>query len=248
MPKRAATTTLTVSGPKKKTKNAKYNKRYTSRRPMGQVGLRPGFSYQTGFPKMLRFTHKYVTSFKLTERAGINYDYWWISCNGMYAPEGTFTGHQPYYFDQVTPLYDHYTVIGSRVVWTITRSSPNIGSALTTPIQGACAIMDSSTPLAVGQALQAAEKPSGVPFTIGSLESSQGRVVVEQSWSAKKAFGSATISDPALQGSVASNPTEQQWFYIQINPDPAIPEDIIYVQAEVHYVAVWQELKTVAQS
>ena len=37
-----------------------------------------------------------------------------FSANGMYDPDLTGVGHQPRGFDEVMPLYDHYTVIGSK--------------------------------------------------------------------------------------------------------------------------------------
>lgn len=38
-----------------------------------------------------------------------------FSCNGLFDPDITGTGHQPMPFDDLMGLYDHYTVIGTRI-------------------------------------------------------------------------------------------------------------------------------------
>jgi hypothetical protein len=35
--------------------------------------------------------------------------------NSPYDPDYTASGHQPRYFDQIMPLYDHYQVLGSKI-------------------------------------------------------------------------------------------------------------------------------------
>ena len=35
--------------------------------------------------------------------------------NGLYDPDRTGTGHQPFGYDEWSPIYDHFTVVGSRI-------------------------------------------------------------------------------------------------------------------------------------
>jgi len=87
-----------------------------------------------GFPKQMTMTHVYEDVITLTSVGGIIQTYL-FSANGMYDPNITATGHQPYYFDQMTALYNHYTVIGSKaefeyVPTTVTEESCKLGASI----------------------------------------------------------------------------------------------------------------------
>lgn len=240
---------IVVSTPAKSSQKTKWQSNYRSRssfyRPVSQVGSGYGRAYSTGFPKMLRMKHKYISTCRLSYGSDpLDSSYWYWSCNGMYGPEGNFTGHQPYYFDQLTPIYDHYTVVGSKIKLTISRvSDPQDGAELDTIRVGTC-IADSATQITYPVVV---ERPSGSVTVLNSPDGANNQKVVVMKWSARKAFGSAAISDPNLQGTAAANPSEQQWFYVQLG-DNGSGRDVVSVTAEVEYIAVWQELKSVAIS
>jgi hypothetical protein len=75
-------------------------------------------------PNNTRVVLKYNDFFSLSSSAGVatcNF-----SGNSLYDPDITFTGHQPYYYDRYSALYQYYTVIGSRTKFTF---ATNAGSA-----------------------------------------------------------------------------------------------------------------------
>lgn len=62
-----------------------------------------------GVPDSIRTTLKYCESVALTSSSGILTTYV-FRANGLYDPDYTSTGHQPYYFDQYALLYWKYCV------------------------------------------------------------------------------------------------------------------------------------------
>jgi len=197
---------------------------------------------------MLKMNHKYVSTVTIGNEGG-DYGFWNWSCNGMYGPEGVLAGHQPYYFDQLSAIYNHYTVVGAKIKLTLQNLATGGESAEPAPdrcVVLASCISDSESFITNHRIVQ--ERPSGRTHVLGPANSAAGQKTLYMSWSAKKAFGSAAISDPNLQGTSAANPSEQQWFYIGIENNPAGDFDKVCVTAEVEYIAVWQELKSIATS
>lgn len=70
---------------------------------------------------------RYATTLNLDPAAGLNPAFFAYNANGMFDPEQTgLGGHQPMGFDQyVGVLYDHFTVIASKITVTFTSKSNN---------------------------------------------------------------------------------------------------------------------------
>ena len=77
-----------------------------------------------GFPtsKMVRF--RYVQQITLNASAAAAAVHV-FRANSLYDPDSTGTGHQPANFDRWTNIYDHYTVVGSRIRVKFTPSTTN---------------------------------------------------------------------------------------------------------------------------
>ena len=101
---------------------------------------RPMVQYASGFPKQLKITHKFTQSNWLTY-SGPNLNCVWYSygVNCLYDPVLAVGGTQPMYFDQLSDIYNHYTVVASRIKVTII---PNRTEAFT----GGIVIDDDGTP------------------------------------------------------------------------------------------------------
>ncbi len=65
-------------------------------------------------PRKLNATFYYAEELTLDPGVSVT-DVHVFSLNGMFDPDITGTGHQPRGFDQLMPLYDHYTVIAAHV-------------------------------------------------------------------------------------------------------------------------------------
>jgi len=191
-----------------------------------------------GFPKKILVTHKYVQTIgKSSVSVLTNHVY---SCNGLYDPDITTSGHQPMYFDQFGALYNHYCVIGSKIRVKVIPVSSSQSA-------GYCCISvndDSTvTPTSI-EALQ--EQSSGKGTVIPA--SSNNITTMTSSWSARKNWGKNVLSNTLFRGSTSANPTEQQYYIISLGALDNIGPLSFYLEVEIQYIAIWNELKDIAQS
>lgn len=196
-------------------------------------------SKASGFPKKLLVKHKYVETVTNTNVAGIPGSYL-FNCNGMYKPNYSTAGHQPLYFDQMYAIYNHYTVIGSRIKVTATPSAVYaVGANL------AIYINDDTTYSGLSNINNAQEQHSG-KFRFSAAGANQP-VVMYSKWSAKKTFGGSVLGNDLLQGTYNANPTEASYYQIMVYPlDGGV--QTWYLNVEIEYLAVWDELKDIASS
>lgn len=190
-----------------------------------------------GFPKKIKMLHKYHENVQLTSTTGSQANYQ-FSANGMYDPNITGVGHQPMYFDQCTALYDHFTVIASKIYYQITQLSTSNG-----PMSVACYLNDDSTVTPTFDSLmeQSSAKFASIPA------GSNNTYRLSCSYSASKTFGKGVLANNALQGSSAANPTETAVFTLSTwNSNGATAT--ISVEVFIEYIAVWTELRDIQGS
>lgn len=187
----------------------------------------------SGFPKKLRFKHEYyeVLSIAATTGATISYLH---SCNGLYDPDITGTGHQPSYFDQLTSIYDHYTVMESMIELEVVS---DIVSYFALYIDDDTATANTLT--------QAAEQPTGQLKMIPAL---QDPVRFVSRWNAKEWFGGDILDNDNLQGNASNNPTEQSYFTFKGRSANGTSTANFSIKVKLTYWAVWDELATMPQS
>lgn len=226
--------TRTDAFPKKAVKNA-----LVARRNAPMPSLRPfrGSSTKTGFPKVLRITHRYCVSKSLSPGGALPSVA--ISCNGLYDPEGSIFGHQPLYFDQVSPLYHQYCVIGAKIKCTFsTIGGSNVGTT------GLGYIHATGTPSSANF-LALCERPTAKTVVVPA---NGGKGSVTMKWSAKKNFGTNPMDDDEFQGTASANPVEMQWAIFTAGPAGETNDSQVDAFIEAEYLAVWNELKDVAMS
>lgn len=192
-----------------------------------------------GFPKRLTFTHTYADTIQITSNVGIANSYV-FSANSLYDPDISGGGHQPLYFDQLTPLYDHYVVIGSKIKATIVPTT-----ASTVPIKVALYLNDDSSPVS--------QNPIDIAEQTGAscrilTQGQSNPITLTKGFSAKKVFGGSILSNVELQGTSGAAPVEQSDFILAMQPMDATSTVAVFVNFVVTYTAVWKELKDVAKS
>jgi len=192
-----------------------------------------------GFPKMATMTHKYVETVQLASTSGtlVNYR---ISCNGMYDPNVTGTGHQPYYFDQMAALYDHYCVIGAKITCVVS----NIGAADSAYRIGLFVDDDAVSSYASIDWL--AETQTGQFRSATALNARP--MYLSSKWSAKKTFGGAVLANTELQGNSSVNPSEQTFWNFALQANSVANSVTVAVTFTVEYIAVWKEIRDVSTS
>jgi len=210
--------------------NRKTKKTYINR-SMVTAGL--------GFPKKMQMTHKYQGSVPLAGISGA-FVSWNFSANSLYDPDQTGVGHQPLYFDQMSALYDHYCVIGSKISINIIPTNGSYGSAaMGVFINDDTSVTPTSFPAAIEQSL-------GTHRYIAYNNTKPIRFTAK--WSAKKVFGKDVLANTELQGTPSSSPTDQQFFTLWSQSIDGVTTAQFWAEVVITYIAVWKELKDVAQS
>lgn len=205
--------------------------------PSHQIKL--GGRANFGPPDKMRVTLRYVeNSFTITSVSGVNGNYY-FSCNSLFDPNRTGGGHQPLYFDQLTGLYNHYTVNASEIKATFVNVS--------TTVQGrvALGISDDTS----GASLEAAfEQRHAVAANITPLSGSRSLVVMKNRWNSDMMLGIDAANDGSNKTGVASNPTEESFFQLVFFSLTGGSTDAVSVSVEIHYDCIFSELTTPANS
>jgi len=182
----------------KKNKNNKRNA-YQLQRTGFTEKARPSWQFLDPH-QYLTFKYSDFQSFTLATLVGTQQLY---RMNSLFDPDKTGAGHQPYGYDQITPLYLRYRVLRFRYKITFATSSSDY-FALVIPINGALqsAISNLTT------FTQAAESPRGRSTIVSSSTVS----IVMTGNVALNALNGTTrleyLADDRFQSATGSNPTE----------------------------------------
>jgi len=160
--------------------------------------------------------------------------------NGMYDPNYTSTGHQPYGFDQLMALYKHYAVLGSRCTATIIPG----GTMTAIPFILGIKVSSNAAP-ATTNAQLLMEEPGWVSKTYGN-PSATNELSVATGYSTSKFNGGLTrreiMAKDSFCGLSNADPTDPVFF--QVCFAPAISsQDLpnITFQVRIEYTAAfWQ--------
>lgn len=184
------------------------------------------------FPLQTTTTLRYVETVGLAISSGSGY--YIYSCNGMYDPNITSTGHQPMGFDQLMGIYNHYKVKRSSIR---IKNVSTINQSLVLT-----AYVDDDA--VVTGVFDAPERPGA--RTVFGNTSVAPMPVLTQAWNGALVFGD-TLVDRDHQGGASSNPTEHS-YYIIYGYDPNLASATHYIQVEIFYTATFWEQKSMAGS
>lgn len=224
--KRTRPPTTFVSG--KRTKST------TKARPtLNAVRVPRGLGLKTGFPRQMKMTHKYCEPILLTYTApslSVVYGSWGVNC--LFDPNLNVGGHQPYYFDQMTALYNHYICTGSRLVVEVVATT---GVAYSF---GAF-IDDDLTPSNTSLTTVMENQTCNSVTKFGTNEPA----IIRKKWDAKAAFGGNIMDNDNLQGDATANPTETQAYIVWLAHPTATVGCAVQGMLTIYYDVVWDELK-----
>lgn len=179
--------------------------------------------------------HEVDDTFTLTCTAGA-FASQQYSCNGMFQPKTGGGGHQPVYFDQMTAIYDHYTVFRAQIRIEFLPNSTFFSLA---------GYIDDDTSV-VSSVTHAWEQTTGKGGIYPNFAVKP--MVINLSWNARDYFGGDIFDNDNLQGTAAANPTEQSYFTVCARPTDNTTTGTVAVRIRIIYEAVWDELTTIAQS
>lgn len=215
-------------------------KRYTTKKPTKRAVIpRDMVVFGKGFPKKALVSHTYLTSHTMTCTSGaMNIRY--FRANGMYDPDHTGTGGQPLYFDQLTAVYRHFQVIGSKITIRWSQSSTaniafRVGCFLNDDTSASSSTYD-----------QLGEQSSAKVSHLGP--GSDKVLTMTNHFSTKKIFGKMSTGADSLKGSVSADPTEQALYTLFFQPIDQVTTQNINFTCKIEYLAIWSELQDMARS
>lgn len=224
--KRSLTTSLRsepkrVNAPKSKTK-ANLSRTTLSRVPRS-----------VGFPKQLRVKHRYVEGVNLVSTSG-SLALQNFRCNGLFDPNQTGGGHQPMYYDNLTPLYNHYVVMASKI-------TVHFAAVFNSNPVACVGIFINNDTTTTPANYEACAEQSTASYTLMAGASDE-IVTRSKSWSASENWGGSILANTTLQGTDGADPSEQQFYTIWHAPFGA-ESGTVACLVTIEYDCVWRELK-----
>jgi len=191
-----------------------------------------------GFPKVLNSTLRYHETINLTSNAGslVSRIY---AFNGLYDPNASVGGHQPYYFDQLMGIYNHYYVKEATIK--LIFIAPD-GNAV--PIR-VCLWQNDDTVVLLSQFQTIAEQSKAVSNILGN--GGDSRCTLSMKWSAAKTFGKQSGMS-LLRGDASANPTETSNAVITIVSADGVSSADVVVMLEMEFNTDFSELRDIAGS
>lgn len=200
MPKRKRTSRRAPSRKRRRRRFLRAKRRYARKIRIG------------GFPKSKAVKLRYVDRVSIDAATAIPaVHYFWA--NGMYDPDYTGVGHQPSNFDRWMEIYDHYTVLGSRITVvpvlgdTVAQAACIYGVMLTDSFTGLTGINNNNL------LEQPGSRYSKFPFGQDTSKNSK----ITHRFSARKFFGKnnkSMIGDGSYRGDASNNPSENAMFAV----------------------------------
>jgi len=197
---------------------------------------------QTPLSNKFKFTTRYVETYINLNPgvAGIAAQYF-FRCNSLNDPNATGGGHRVIGFDQIMAMYNHYTVIGSKIKVTFANTDGThqalVGISLTDDQIASTNLVNL---VENGNSTYRLLAPSqGDPKSIG---------ILTKGFSANKYFGKKVMQGTEFSALRESNPAEMAYFMLWAAP--ITQDDIVNIKilVQIEYTAILTEPRELAQS
>lgn len=193
----------------------------------------------TAFPPRLRNTLRYCENFSLSVVTGNGY--YAHSVNGLFKPNQNAAGHQPLYFDQLTPVYDFYHVVGAKATWKFH------GAGTTNNIIFVCYVDDDNSPATGSAGMYPTAERKGAKSQPVDLAVTVPKPMM-QTWSAQNWFGPNPEANPDLKGTAAGNPGVSPCFIMAAFENGGSTSFGCLMTIEIEYDVIWSSLVSVGAS
>jgi hypothetical protein len=153
------------------------------------------------------------------------------SCNGLFAPNITGGALQPRGFDQIAPMFDHYTVVGAKIRVLFSTASGNgpliCGVHLKDTSSTSTSLLNAMESRSVKSRVLTLEKPVVITFKI-NLSKFLGRPSI--------------LSEDNCRGDISSNPAEQAYFHVfASSADAGTDGGVVNMQVTIDFIVAWTE-------
>lgn len=151
----------------------------------------------------------------------------------MYDPNQTdVLGGQPVLYDVFSPLYRHWTVIGSSIEVTVVPNTANSGCAYVS-------LMQDDNNSQTLNTIQVSELPESQIQLIGAAH--DGRTMLSNKWSARKTFGPNVLARDDLRGTQNADPSEVTFWRISLLEQAGLTFTA-RLMVRITYIAIWSEV------
>lgn len=159
-----------------------------------------------------------------------------FSANGVFDPNITASGHQPRGFDQLIALYDHCTVIGSKITMQLSNNDTENSNTVILSLR------DNSTQVLVYDDIF--EYRFIKQKTLGP-ETAMSTGLISMKCNPNRYLGkSSPLNNSDLRNSNSANPVEQAYFHINCVPTDGVTNSAtVACQIRVEYDCIFTEPK-----
>lgn len=171
-----------------------------------------------------------------------------FSCNSLYDPNVTGIGHQPRAFDQLMTFFDHYVVLGSKIIVTPMKAD----TANTVPGYFGILVSDDGATVASHTLQDIMEtrlnKSSRTKMAGFNYDMARPARSVSAKFSARRFFHKNVKGDDIFRGSASSSPAEQAYFEIYHSSVSGNDPDPCVFLVQIEYIALFTERKIIPVS
>lgn len=192
-----------------------------------------------GFPNSIITKLRYCDSKTLTSTTG-SLDTDVFTANGIFDPDITDTGHQPMWRDNYASIYNAYTVLGSKITFTVCTPATEFYSRPCMLTLNGDDNATVSTTLSTRM-----ESNNGTSYLMGP--NGNGYPQLTSTFEPLLAFGVDTKDDGASLTAVGSNPNEQ-WYWAFAMTTLDASTYTVYYKVEIEYTVKFAELVSQVQN
>lgn len=186
---------------------------------------------------------RYVQEIQADPAAAGVYSYY-FNATSLFDPNSSGGGHQPLGFDQWATIYAKYTVVGSKIKATFAPTT----AAVTVPAYAGI-ILDDNATFSYTSGPQIYESKQGKQNTkiIGGNANAR-KVTCTRSYSARKFHGKPPLTNGDIEANVTGNPNDNVYFGVWTGSINGTDPPAMTILIEIEYIAVFSEIKFLAQS
>lgn len=188
-----------------------------------------------GFPPRLVTKLRYADTYNLTSVTG-SLAKWVLSMNGLYDPDITGTGHQPLYYDTYTSIYNHYTVVSSK----LTISYANMYT--TTSAEVGVVLNDDSTATSSYSTIR--EQSKGKSVLLAPLSGGNSVKTLTLNFDCKRDLGFDPYTSELAKTATNVNAVEDSDAIIWAAPSDTTSSGTVQAIVMIEYLVLWSELTT----
>lgn len=193
-----------------------------------------------GRPKNNLVKMRYVDTITMNAGAGATLKYY-FRANSIFDPDASGVGHQPMSHDQWSVFYNHYRVLGARII--VKFSGAEAGGPM---VCGVFLNDDATAPTTYSEIMEQGRGKNRIMNDTGG----PGQGTVTLKYSAKKFHSAANIKDrDDLKATFGNNPTEQAYFTLWVaSMETSTDPGNVLALVTIDYIVALEEPKELPQS